>query len=94
MALGDCLLHAASSALTAAAGRALACSRTLTLLHTPRCQVPAFKLHNLDAGPSTSVATSKEELLGMYTLMQRIRRMEVATDLQYKAKKIRGFCHL
>lgn len=57
-------------------------------------QVSPFKLHNLAAGPSTTVSVTKEEVLDMYSLMQRIRRMEVATDLQYKAKKIRGFCHL
>jgi pyruvate dehydrogenase E1 component alpha subunit len=52
-----------------------------------------FKTHKI-AGPSNTVETSVAELLDMYTLMYRMRRMEVAADMMYKAKLIRGFCHL
>lgn len=38
--------------------------------------------------------TTKEELLEMYRVMSVIRRVEIVSDLQYKQRKIRGFCHL
>lgn len=30
----------------------------------------------------------------MYRMMNLIRRVEIASDLQYKSRKIRGFLHL
>jgi pyruvate dehydrogenase E1 component alpha subunit len=30
----------------------------------------------------------------MFETMFRMRRLEIAADMQYKAKMIRGFCHL
>ncbi|GAA5805755.1 dehydrogenase E1 component-domain-containing protein [Helicostylum pulchrum] len=53
----------------------------------------SFKMYNADA-PSFEIETNKEELLDLYKNMNLIRRVEMAADGLYKAKKIRGFCHL
>ena len=44
--------------------------------------------------PSETVKTSSKELLKLFEDMWRVRRMEMAADALYKAKLIRGFCHL
>lgn len=54
----------------------------------------AFKLHNLDQGPATTVTLNKEDALKYYGQMYAIRRMETAAGNLYKEKIIRGFCHL
>jgi pyruvate dehydrogenase E1 component alpha subunit len=56
-------------------------------------QVHPCKAHKIEP-PSNVVETSIDELLGMYELMYKMRRMEIAADMMYKAKLIRGFCHL
>uniref|UniRef100_A0ABM0MX40 Probable pyruvate dehydrogenase E1 component subunit alpha, mitochondrial-like n=1 Tax=Saccoglossus kowalevskii TaxID=10224 RepID=A0ABM0MX40_SACKO len=53
-----------------------------------------YKLHKLDEGPSTEVTVTREDALTYYRQMQTIRRMEAAAGNLYKAKVIRGFCHL
>lgn len=53
-----------------------------------------FELHKLEQGPATTVSATKQELMDMYTVMVRMRRMETAADALYKQKLIRGFCHL
>eukprot|EP00934_Nitzschia_sp_Nitz4_P002701 Nitzschia sp. Nitz4//scaffold37_size175936//58201//59762//NITZ4_002039-RA/size175936-processed-gene-0.183-mRNA-1//1//CDS//3329549767//2691//frame0 len=54
----------------------------------------SFLTHNLDTAPSESVECSKEDLVGMFELMYTMRRMEITCDNEYKARNIRGFCHL
>ncbi|ORX56304.1 hypothetical protein DM01DRAFT_1285383 [Hesseltinella vesiculosa] len=53
----------------------------------------SFDMYEAEA-PSLDLEVSKAELLDMYTKMTVMRRMEMAADGLYKAKKIRGFCHL
>ncbi|CEP15831.1 hypothetical protein [Parasitella parasitica] len=60
---------------------------TITLPET------SFEMYNCEK-PNLDVEVSKEELLDMYTKMTTMRRMEMTADSLYKAKKIRGFCHL
>jgi pyruvate dehydrogenase E1 component alpha subunit len=52
-----------------------------------------FKAHRIEP-PNNMVETSVDELVTMYELMYKMRRMEIAADMMYKAKLIRGFCHL
>lgn len=44
--------------------------------------------------PNKMVKTNKEELLKYFRDLFLYRRMEISLDLAYKAKLIRGFCHL
>ncbi|CAH2351427.1 pyruvate dehydrogenase E1 component subunit alpha, mitochondrial [[Candida] railenensis] len=53
----------------------------------------SFETYNLDA-PELTFEAEKTDLLQMYKDMIIVRRMEMAADALYKAKKIRGFCHL
>jgi len=53
----------------------------------------SFHTHNCEM-PSLEVPVTKELLLDMYEKMNVMRRMEMAADALYKAKLIRGFCHL
>ena len=56
-------------------------------------QVLPFDTHRCDP-PSDWVTTSKSELMEYFEVMYRMRRMEIAADMLYKTKLIRGFCHL
>ena len=59
-------------------------------INLPKCEV-----HRLDNTllPKES-HTNKEELLHFYRQMNLVRKTEIASDLAYKNKEIRGFCHL
>ncbi|OAY78973.1 Pyruvate dehydrogenase E1 component subunit alpha-1, mitochondrial [Ananas comosus] len=52
-----------------------------------------FTGHKIEP-PSRSVETTPKELLSFFRGMSLMRRMEIAADSLYKAKLIRGFCHL
>jgi Dehydrogenase E1 component len=56
-------------------------------------QVLPYETHNCE-GPSDHVTTNKAELMEFFEVMYRMRRMEIANDMLYKTKLIRGFCHL
>ncbi|BFZ60364.1 alpha subunit of pyruvate dehydrogenase [Saitoella coloradoensis] len=61
---------------------------------TVKLSEDAFETYLLDAPPSLEFQVTKAELKKMYHDMVTIRRLEMASDALYKAKKIRGFCHL
>lgn len=54
----------------------------------------SFEIHNFETGPSETSETSKDELVNMFETMYTMRRMEITCDNEYKARNIRGFCHL
>ncbi|RKP13372.1 Dehydrogenase, E1 component, partial [Piptocephalis cylindrospora] len=53
----------------------------------------SFSAYDCEA-PSLQVEVSGEKLINLYRQMTLIRRLEMAADALYKAKMIRGFCHL
>jgi len=52
-----------------------------------------FATHLCEA-PSSTVTTSKSELVKFFQQMYLMRRVEITNDTEYKARTIRGFCHL
>ncbi|KAI5990552.1 mitochondrial pyruvate dehydrogenase E1 component beta subunit [Pisolithus orientalis] len=60
---------------------------------TVKLHEDSFRTYKIDP-PSLEVQVQKDELLKIYKDMQCMRRMEMAADALYKAKLIRGFCHL
>lgn len=60
---------------------------------TVKLHEESFHTYHCDA-PELELEVTKERLLTMYSQMTTMRRMEMAADALYKAKLIRGFCHL
>ena len=44
--------------------------------------------------PTQDCVATKEEMMHYHETMYRMRRMEITCDQEYKARTIRGFCHL
>ncbi|KAF8699222.1 Acetyltransferase component of pyruvate dehydrogenase complex, partial [Rhizoctonia solani] len=60
---------------------------------TLRLHEDSFQAYRCDS-PGLDVQVTKDMLVDMYRQMTIMRRMEMAADALYKAKLIRGFCHL
>lgn len=60
---------------------------------TVKLHEDSFRGYKTDA-PELEVEVSKDMLINMYKDMTLMRRMEMAADALYRAKLIRGFCHL
>lgn len=57
--------------------------------------LPKYETHNLKGVKlPTKATTNKEELWQYFKEMTLMRRVEVVSDLLYKNREIRGFCHL
>jgi len=53
-----------------------------------------YETFKLESEPPMTAEVTRDELLGYYSLMYRMRRMEISADTLYKAKHVKGFCHL
>ncbi|SCU90390.1 LADA_0F03708g1_1 [Lachancea dasiensis] len=95
--LNTAVLQTKKTAASAAIGlrRGLATTATPDADETVEITLPdsSFEGYMLEP-PSLTYTTTKAGLLQMYKDMVCVRRMEMACDALYKAKKIRGFCHL
>lgn len=69
-------------------------ARTLATKASATFQTKPYKLHRMEAGPSTEVTVTREDALKFYQEMATVRRLEAAANALYKEKAIRGFCHL
>lgn len=52
-------------------------------------------VHHINKADLPTEATfTKEEMMAYFTRMAEMRRMEIMSDILYKKREIRGFCHL
>jgi len=54
----------------------------------------SFETYRLDTAPSNTIEMTKDVALEYFKTMYTMRRMEITCDTEYKARNIRGFCHL
>lgn len=54
----------------------------------------SFETYKLESAPENTIEMSKNEMMEHFKLMYTVRRMEITCDNEYKARNIRGFCHL
>jgi len=88
-------LRAAAKKLTVAQSPALSFgARSLSTETTTFDLTGSFETYKLEDAPNNSIEMTKEELIGHFQLMYTMRRMEITCDNEYKARNIRGFCHL
>lgn len=58
-------------------------------------ELPKYETHRLEGKKlPTTAKTNKDELMKYFKDMSVMRRVEIVSDLLYKNKLIRGFCHL
>lgn len=58
-----------------------------------RFDITPFLAHKVEP-PSPEAYATGDELYSYFTLMYRLRRMEMEADALYTRSKVRGFCHL
>lgn len=78
-----------SSAVGAMASHRMSTGKQVTVAFTKE-----IDMHNLPMAMPTEATTNREELMSYFKLMYTMRRMEITCDTEYKARTIRGFCHL
>lgn len=61
---------------------------------TANFSLPEYKLHKLDESPARETTLTRQDGLSIYKNLYTIRKMETTANNMYKAKQIRGFCHL
>ncbi|CAI5517367.1 unnamed protein product [Closterium sp. Naga37s-1] len=91
-------IHAAAAAATAPARNITSVAAASIPAASDETPIPVdiavpFKGHRIEP-PSTAVTTTPKELIKFFFDMFLMRRLEISSDSLYKAKLIRGFCHL
>ena len=81
-------IRRASAAARPQARRALSAEASITV------DFPGAYTAHLGDEPAATAETNKTELLEYFKTMYTMRRMEITCDNEYKARTIRGFCHL